>query len=234
MLRQNNSWLPWKRPGKVGQSCCCCYCHPPGFLLTLGYSQGGPEICIDVWGCPELSPVWEGPAFWKLLLPGACKGEDGTDPPDVAQKLRIRWGFRESPWGLRGEPGLSFWGETRVRAKLGQQAVPLVGGQGTGEIQGSSSPSRPWCRSHIGGEGVPEPCPAQWPPPMTAHLGAQCALGLWPRAAPPSFLHNGGHGCACSALPRQPTSWLPGPTKLGRVSQGSHERFRSRPVRGRS
>lgn len=103
--------------------------------------------------------MWEGPAFWKLLLPGACKGEDGTDPPDIAQKLRISRGFRESPWGLRGEPGLSFWGETSVRAKLGQQAVPLVGGQGTGEIQGSSSPSRPWCRSHIRGEGVPEPCP---------------------------------------------------------------------------
>ncbi|XP_059530959.1 uncharacterized protein LOC132221047 [Myotis daubentonii] len=42
--------------------------------VTLFFPHGGPEICIDVWGCPELSPVWEGPAFWKLLLPGACKG----------------------------------------------------------------------------------------------------------------------------------------------------------------
>nr|BAE42423.1 unnamed protein product [Mus musculus] len=29
---KNNSWLPWKLSGKVGQNCCCCR-HYPGLPI---------------------------------------------------------------------------------------------------------------------------------------------------------------------------------------------------------
>lgn len=68
---------------------------------------------------------------------------------------------------------------------------------------------------------------AQWPPPMTAHPGAQCALSRWPRTAPPFLLHNGG-----TAVPSRPFfATLPpgslGPVELERVRLGSRGRLHS-------
>lgn len=62
-LRQNNSWF-LKRTGKVeGTAATAALATTLGFLLTLGYSRDA-EICIDATsGCPEMSPLWEGPAF---------------------------------------------------------------------------------------------------------------------------------------------------------------------------
>lgn len=182
-MRQNNSWLPWKRPGKVGQSRCCCCCHHPGLPADSGLLPGGREICIDVWGCPELSPVWEGPAFWKLLLPGACKGEDGTDPRTLLRSCVSGGVSGRAPGPPRGDTGLSFWGETRVRAKLGQQAVPLVGGAGDMGNSGFQLPIPSGCRSHICGEGGLR-APAR---PCAVAPAHDCAAGSAMRPGSPAW-----------------------------------------------
>ena len=45
-LRQNNSWLPWKRTGKVGHSCYCCSCHHPGLPADSGLLPGDERFAL--------------------------------------------------------------------------------------------------------------------------------------------------------------------------------------------
>lgn len=115
-----------------------------------------------------------------------------------------------------------------MRAKLGQQAVLLWLGEGDLEKSGSRLPIESVSQvSRLWGGGFRALRLAQWPPPMTAHPGAQCALGRWPRTAPPFFLHNGG-----TAVPSRPffatlPPGSPGPMELGRVWLGSRGRLGS-------
>lgn len=110
----------------------------------------------------------------------------GTDH----QKLRISWDFPvKSHWATRGlevpgENGPVGMGNQESEDKIGAAGSSPVVGEGGWENQGSGSPSCPWGGSHDGGEGVSRALRhAQWPPPMTAHLGTHCALGLRPRTS---------------------------------------------------
>lgn len=46
VLRHSNSWLPWKRSGKVGQSCCCRHCHHHGLPAASGLLPGDETFAL--------------------------------------------------------------------------------------------------------------------------------------------------------------------------------------------
>ncbi|EPY84099.1 hypothetical protein CB1_000505002 [Camelus ferus] len=95
--------------GKVGQSCCLRRCHHPGLPADSGLLPGDKRFALT---SPAVqSPLWEGPAFWKLLLPGARK--DRVGPRAECQEEHARSGYIKPPGCVQLGSKISSWPQMR-------------------------------------------------------------------------------------------------------------------------
>ena len=157
-----------------------------------------------------------GPAFWKLLLPGAQKGED-EDCPGRCSETAYLVGFLGKPrdpeasGGPRREGFVILGCEESEGKTRAAGCSPLIARGGPGEIGVPAPlPGRVAVPASVG-RGFPSL--AQWPPPVTAHLGAHCARvsGLG-QHRPPYYITEG------TAVPSRPflATLPPGPPGLAR------------------